>query len=114
MDLDMSFQEFYFNRQMGGTQAAGINESYYFRVANPKIILDQLKVRDQVLELELKEDGLFWASTKMLSKDDYIFSDYSKVELFGHLKGGDIEMHWDLDSVPLREQIFMPAAVPQD
>lgn len=114
LDLDLSFQEYYFDRQMGGTQAAGINESYYFRVSNPKIVLDQLKVRDEVLELELKEDGLFWATTKMLSKDGYIFSDYNKVELFGHLNGGDTEMHWELDSVPLREQIFMPAAPPRD
>lgn len=105
--------EYYFNQQIGGTPEAGINETYYFRLEDDKVILEQLKVGEEQLELSTADGLLFTATSDLKSAQATNPAKYRKVELFGRSRDGDSQMHWQMDSVPMREQIFMPLAQPQ-
>jgi len=109
--INLDLEELYFDRQIGGTQAAGVNEIYYFRPVNPQIELYTLKVQGQELSLEFV-NGYYRAATELRSADQVGSASWRSVELFGGLKNADRQIHLEVDSVALREEIFMPAAIP--
>lgn len=106
--------DYYFNQQIGGTEEAGINETYYFQLEDDAVVLEQIKVKDEQMELSSSDGKMYWATSALQSAEATDPSKYRKVELFGRARDGDVLMHWVMDSVPMREQIFMPSAKPQD
>lgn len=104
--------EYYFDQQVGGTAEAGINETYYFKVKDDLAIIESIKVREEQIEMESRDGVLFHGTSSMMSGDEVDNSKFRKVEVFARLREGEGAVHWQLDSVPLREQIFMPSAMP--
>lgn len=103
------FLEYYYDQQIGGTPEAGINEIYYFRLTDESAIIKQLKVGGETIDLSSPDGVLFTGSTSLQSADQLPETKYRKVELFGEPREGEGEMYWQIDSVPLRQKIFMPS-----
>lgn len=106
--------DYYFNQQIGGTEEAGINETYYFKLEDNAVVLEQIKVKEEQVEMSTSDGLTYMATTSLKSAEASDPSKYRKVELYGRLRDGDALLHWVMDSVPMREQIFMPSAKPQD
>lgn len=110
-EINLDLEVEYFDRQIGGTEEAGVNEIYYFRPVNPELELQTLKVQGQTLSLSLV-NGFYRGTTELRSSDEVGNATWRSVELFGRLKNADSQIHMEIDSVPLREEIYMPVAIP--
>ena len=106
--------DYYFNQHIGGTEEAGISETYYFKLEENAVVLEQIKVKDEQMEMSTSDGLTYMGTTSLRSAEAADPSKYRKVEFYGRLRDGDALLHWVMDSVPMREQIFMPAAKPQD
>lgn len=111
--LQVEIQDYYFDQQIGGTGEAGINESYYFKFDDDSAIMERMTVGGKSYDLKSKDGMLFQATTELMSNDEVNTASFRKVSLIGKARRGDGMIHIQLDSVPMREQIFMPSALPQ-
>lgn len=111
--LQVEIQDYYFDQQIGGTAEAGINESYYFKFEDDSAIMESMTVGGKSYDLKSKDGMLFQATTELMSNDEVNPASFRKVSLIGKARRGDGMIHIQLDSVPMREQIFMPSALPQ-
>lgn len=101
---------YYFVRTIGGTPQAGIGETFYVKFSDPKLKIESMQLGDKQIDAEAQADGYFTAT--VMAPEPYL--EYRSIELFGAYEGKDMEVHIQLDSVKLKEEVFMPAARPQE
>lgn len=105
--------EYYFIRTVGGTEAAGINETFYFQFKEDNIIAEKMQLGELEIDLEF-QGGKYVGTGPLESAEDNDGAEFRSVEVFGRLKEGDAQLHWLIDSVPLRETVFMPSVQAQE
>ncbi len=109
--LETELEDYYFNQHIGGTQSAGINEVYYFHLSDDSVIIEQMQVEDTRVDLKSHNGLLYHCATPLADPQKVNPNEYRKVMLFGKARKGDAVVTWELDSVPLKERIFMPSTV---
>jgi hypothetical protein len=107
--LNLDTRDYYFVRTVGGTAEAGISETFWVKFENPQLQVESMRYADQSAAAQLQEGGYYTASFNAQKP----MVDFRKLEIFGYLKGEDTQVHIELDSVRLKEQVFMPAAMPE-
>lgn len=96
----------YFDREVAGIQQAGSALIFHFQLGENNLVLDSMRVK-RVLAPLMAIDSLHYRSESIHLLDEEQSDSYS-VRVYGRQVGATEGFSWLLDSVPLREQIFLP------
>lgn len=112
-NLNWSLADFYFDRTIGGTPEAGISKTFWLKPQDPNLIIETIKLADQSMEAKAQNEGYYTATFFFKEGTEMALANLHALEYFGHHHNGDVQIHGEIDSVALREEIFMPAAPQQ-
>lgn len=108
--LNLQLADYFFDRTIGGTPEAGISKTFWLKPQDPNLIIETIKLADQSKEAEAQKEGYYTATFFFKEGNEMALANSHALEYFGSHKKVDMQIHGEIDSVALREEVFMPTA----
>lgn len=109
-NLNLKLEDYFFDRTVGGTPEAGISKTFWLKPEDSNLIIETIVLDQESQKAEAQEEGYYTATFFFKTPTDLALASSNTLEYFARLKKGDMLVRGVIDSVALRNEIFMPAA----